>query len=300
MEGPTAVQRRHAYLVLLLAVLGISFAAPLIRLSHAHPLTIATWRLAIALAVIVPLTLRGGGWRQWRTLVIGEWGACVAAGVALALHFWSWNTSLGFTTVAASVVLVNLQPAFVAAGSALWLREPPSGRQWLGVAIAIVGAIVIVGGEFGREGFGGGTRALIGDLLALAGAVTAAAYYLTGRRIRQRLDLWPYVTLVYGACFLTLLALAPLVGAPLLPQPTREWGIFALLAAGPMLLGHTGMNWALKLLPAYVVNLTALGEPVGATLLAMLMPGIGEVPSFLTLVGGALILGGIVVTARRS
>lgn len=186
---------------------------------------------------------------------------------------------------------------FVATGSALWLREAPSPRQWIGIAAAIVGAVVIVWSDVSRDGLGAGGRAILGDALALIGAITAAAYYLTGRRIRQRLDLWPYVSLVYGACLVSLLVLVGAVGAPLLPQPPREWAIFAALAAGPMLLGHTGMNWALKLMPAYVVNLTVLGEPVGATLLALLIPGISEVPSWHTVLGGGLILGGIMVTA---
>jgi drug/metabolite transporter (DMT)-like permease len=279
-------------------VFGISFAGPLIRLSAAHPLSIATWRLGIAMLVIVPLAIRGGGWRQWRTLSAADLLICLAAGVSLALHFWTWNTSVGMTTVAASVVLVNLQPVIVASGSALWLREPPTPRQWLGVFVAMIGAVVVVSDDLMSGGLGGNRRALFGDALALAGAVTAAAYYLAGRRVRQKMDLWPYVSLVYGACLFTLLALVLTVQAPLWPQPPRELLIFAALAIGPMLLGHTGMNWALGLLPAYVVNVALLGEPLVATLLAMFIPAIREVPSVYTVAGGALILAGIVVTSR--
>jgi drug/metabolite transporter (DMT)-like permease len=85
-----------------------------------------------------------------------------------------------------------------------------------------------------------------------------------------------------------------------LHQSTRELAIFSALAIGPMLLGHTGLNWALKYLPAYVVNLTLLGEPVGATVLAAVLPGIREVPGVATLSGGALILAGIYMTARAA
>jgi drug/metabolite transporter (DMT)-like permease len=67
-----------------------------------------------------------------------------------------------------------------------------------------------------------------------------------------------------------------------------------------MLLGHTGMNWALKFLPAYVVNLVTLGEPVGATLLAALIPGIRQIPSAVTLVGGVIVLAGVTVAARST
>jgi drug/metabolite transporter (DMT)-like permease len=142
-------------------------------------------------------------------------------------------------------------------------------------------------------------RALLGDLLALGGALTAAIYFVAGRRLRATLGLWPYVGLVYGTCLVVLLALVALTGAPLAPQPPRELAIFAALALGPMLLGHTGLNWALKHSPAYVVNLTLLGEPVGATLIAAMLPGIREVPAPATLAGGAVVLAGILLTARR-
>ena len=85
--------------------------------------------------------------------------------------------------------------------------------------------------------------------------------------MRQQLDLWPYVAIVYGVCFLTLLSISIAAHLPLLHQPPRELAIFAALAIGPMLLGHTGMNWAVKFAPAFIVNLTVLGEPIGATVL---------------------------------
>jgi len=222
----------------------------------------------------------------------------VGAGAMLALHFWSWNSSIGLTTVAASVVLVNLQPAFVAIISALWLGEPPGRRQVGGIVLAMAGAFVVAAQDLGDPGPSGG-RALLGDALAVVGAITAALYYSVGRRLRQTLGLWPYVGLVYGACLATLLLIALVLRVPLAPQPPRELAIFAALAAGPMMLGHTGMNWALKYLPAYVVNLTVLGEPVGATLLAALVPSIGELPTVWTILGGALILAGVLVTTGR-
>ena len=284
--------------VLALSLIGISFAAPLVRLSEAHPLAIAAWRLGFSLLIVGAFLGASGGWRQWRALGARDFGAAAAAGVMLALHFWSWNASLRYTTVAASVVLVNLQPAIVVALSALLLREAPRAAQLAGVGLAMLGALVVALPDL-LGGAGGGSNPLLGDLLAVVGAVTAAGYYLVGRALRQKIDLWPYVALVYGACFVTLIALAAAVGAPLAPQPPREVAIFAALALGPMMLGHTGMNWALRYLPAYVVNLTTLGEPVGATLLAWLLPGIAETPTLTTLLGGALILGGVVIAARR-
>ena len=285
--------------VLVLALVGISFAGPLVRLSHAHPLAIAIWRLAFSLAIIAVFLVATGGWRQWKRLDRRGLIEALCAGAMLALHFWSWNASVALTTVAASVVLVNLQPAIVAVLSVVWLREPPTPRQWLGIAVAMGGALVVALPDFG-SGIVSGRSALLGDALAFGGAITAAIYFVIGRRLRAVLDLWPYVALVYGSCFVVLVVLAAIVRAPVLEQPPRELAIFAALALGPMMLGHTGFNWALKFLPAYVVNLTLLGEPVGATLLAALIPGIREVPSLLTLAGGALILAGIYVTARSA
>lgn len=286
--------------VLALALLGVSLSGPLTRLSEAHPLAIATWRLGFSLLVIGGLLAVTGQWRQWALVTRRELALAFGAGTLLALHFWSWNASVQLTTVAASVVLVNTQPVIVALLSGLWLGEPPARRQWAGIAVAMAGAVVIVLPDVLRQGFGGGSRALLGDLLAVLGAITAAIYFVTGRRLRGGIDIWAYVGLVYGACFVVLLLLCAVVGVPLAPQPPRELALFAALAAGPMLLGHTGMNWALRYLPAYVVNLTLLGEPVGATLLAAAIPAIAEVPSPATLVGGALILAGVLFTAPRT
>jgi drug/metabolite transporter (DMT)-like permease len=239
------------------------------------------------------------GWRQWASLTRGDLLVALAAGVLLALHFWSWNTSLTYTSVAASVVLVNTQPIIVATFSAVWLREAPNRRQWSGIALAVFGACIVGWGDFGGSlsPAGNSHTTLLGDGLALFGGIAAAIYYVAGRRLRATLDLWPYVALIYSVCFLTLLAIALATSTPLLPQPPRELAIFAGLALGPMLLGHTGLNWALKYLPAYLVVLTVLGEPIGATLLAAVLPGIREIPSTATLIGGVLLLAGISVAA---
>lgn len=285
------------WLVLTVAVIAISFGGPLSRLANAHPLAIAVWRIGLSLIAIGAFLVAGRGWRQWRTLTRMELAAAAAAGAFLALHFWTWIASLNMTTVAASVVLVNTQPVIVALLSAGFLREAPIRRQWLGIAIAVAGAVVVAGPDL--VAFADASRrALLGDLLAFIGAIAAALYFLVGRRLRGKLDLWPYVTLVYGTAFVALILFALAVGAPLVPQPSREIAIFAGLALGPMLVGHTGCNWALRYLPAYVVNVALLGELVGATILAALLPGIQEVPPATTLAGGVLILAGIIVTSK--
>ena len=292
------------YWVLAFSLLGIAFAGPLVRLSSADPVAIAVWRLGFSLVIVVAFLIATGEWRDWRRVRPGELMLAAVAGVSLALHFWAWNASIHLTTIAASVTLVNLQPAVVAAISAIALREAPSKRQVLGIAVAIAGAFIIALPDFQAGMSPAGNKPLLGNLLAVSAAVTAAIYYTVGRRLRRSLGIWAYVGLVYTTAFLTLVAVALSRGIELGPQPPREIAIFAGLALGPMLLGHTGMNWALKYLPAYVVNLTVLGEPVGATLLGVLIPSIRQIPTANTLIGGAIVLAGVLVAvggaARRT
>ena len=298
----TTDRSRQAAVVLGLALLGVSLSGPLVRLSHAAPIAIAAWRLAFSLVIIAIALLFTGEWRQWKKLTRGELGLAAAAGAMLALHFWSWNTSITLTSVAASVVLVNTQPVVVALLSVYWLNEPPTRRQWIGIGIAMAGAMIVASPDFAK-GAGESARhpnAWLGDLLALVGALTAAIYFSVGRRLRSRLDLWPYVGLVYAVCLVALVLLALVTRTPLAPQPPRELAIFAALALGPMLLGHTGLNWALKHSPAYVVNLTLLGEPIGATLIAALLPGIREVPPPTIFIGGAVVCAGVLLASQRA
>jgi drug/metabolite transporter (DMT)-like permease len=285
------------YWVLAFSLLGIAFAGPLVRLSTADPVAIAVWRLGFSLLIVGVFLVATGEWRAWKRISSSELALAAVGGVSLALHFWAWNASIHLTTIAASVTLVNLQPAVVAAISAVVLREAPSKRQILGIAVAIAGAFIVAAPDL-RGGLApAGNQPLLGNLLATSAAVTAAVYYTIGRRLRSSLAIWAYVGIVYSAAFVTLITIALSRGTVLAPQPPREIAIFAGLAIGPMLLGHTGMNWALKYLPAYVVNLTVLGEPVGATLLGALIPSIRQIPTVNTLVGGAIVLGGVLVAA---
>lgn len=283
--------------VLAAALIGISFAGPLVKLSTADPLAIATWRLGFSLLIVAAALAVTGQWRELRGLRRSEAILGCAAGFALALHFWAWNASIHLTTVAASVTLVNLQPAFVVAISAIFLRESPSRRQIVGILIAICGAIIIAFPDFRSGSAISAQRPAIGNILAVSAAITAAIYYSIGRKLRGKYGIWAYVAVAYGACFVALVAFAVVSRTQLAPQPAREISIFAALALGPMLLGHTGLNWALGYLPAYVVNLVVLGEPVGATLIAAFLPGIRQVPALLTILGGAVILTGVIIAA---
>jgi len=271
-------------LVLILAVLATTYAGPIVRLAAAPALAIAFWRLTLVLPVTGGLATR-----ERSAVKRDEALLMVGSGLLLAAHFWTWIASLRFTTVASSVVLVSLKPIFVWGLAALWLHEHPSRREGWGIAVAVVGATLIGIGD-ARLSLG----ALGGDALALAGALTAAGYYVIGRRVRATVGVWTYATVVYAVAAVTLAAVGLLRHVPLIGFAGRDWAVFGALAAGPMLVGHTGMNYALKHYRATTVNAAALGEPVGATLIAWL--GLHETPPLLALLGGAVVVAGIGIT----
>lgn len=282
-------------LILLAAVLAMSWGGPLVRYATAPALAVAAWRVAFSVLFIAGVVLLRDRGRAIRGLSGRDWALAALAGAFLAGHFWSWIASLSYTTVASSVVLVNTQPIFVAVLSMAFLGERPTRRQWVGIGVAVVGAAVIGWGDFA-----GGTEPLLGDLLAVAGAVFVSLYYVIGRRLRQRMELWSYVAAVYGVAAVILLsATAALPTVDVTGYPATDWLVFLALAAGPMMIGHTGVNYALRYIPAYVANLALLGEPIGATLLAWWLPGIRERPSVQLVLGGGLVLLGIALGVRR-
>src|SRR2546423_14469163 len=179
--------RAKPYWVLALAMLGISFAGPLVRLSNADAVTIAVWRLGLSLLIVAAFLIATREWRDWRRLRGRQFLLALTAGVSLALHFWAWNASIHLTTIAASVTLVNLQPAIVAAISAIALKEAPTRKQLGGIAIDIIGAIVIAAPDLRGGGAPSGNAPVMCNLVAVSAAVTAAIYYTIGRRLRRTL-----------------------------------------------------------------------------------------------------------------
>ena len=273
----------------------MSWAAPLIRFTDAPALAVSFWRLAISGVFVAAMLTARREWGEIRRLSATDGAVAVLGGLFLAGHFVSWIASVSLTSVAASVALVSTQPVWVAIFALVALGERPGRRQWAGIALAVAGAAWIGHGDLGA-----GPDPLRGDLLALLGALLVAAYYVIGRGLRRRVPLWPYVAVVYTAAAVALLVALLVTGTPVVSGYARQdWLVFLALAAGPMVIGHTGQNWALGYLPAYAVNLSLLGEPVGATLIAWALPGIAEVPPGTAVVGGALILTGILLGMRR-
>lgn len=217
------------------------------------------------------------------------------SGIALGAHFASWFASLDYTSVAASVTLVQTQPLFVAIGAGLFLRERITRLTGVGIGIAVSGAAVMsLGGVTGTPE--SAVNPPFGNGLALFGAVMAAGYVLAGRSLRQRITLFPYVSVVYGVCSIVLLAFVLFQGVPLFSYPLHEWVLFGAMAVGPGIFGHTVLNWSLEHIESSLVSVSLLGEPVGSTLLALVL--LSEIPDATTLFGGGIVLGGIYLTLR--
>jgi drug/metabolite transporter (DMT)-like permease len=284
--------RFQLYAALAASIIGVSFSAVLNRLSASPALVINLYRVAFALLLLAPVAVRPtlGALRRAppRDLL-----ACLAAGTMLALHLMAWTTSLRLTSIASAVILVTSDPLFVMAASFLVFRERVPGRAMAWAFLAMLGAVAV-----GANDWRGGPAPLLGDLLALAGAFLMAGYLIVGRGVRRRLELLPYVFLVYLACAAWLLLGCLLTRTPLGPYPAREWGLFLLLALLPTLLGHTVFNWALAYVSASAVAVTLLGEPVGAMALAALI--LGEYPGVVQVAGGAAVLLGLYRFVRSS
>lgn len=277
-----------------LGLAGVSVSAVLVRLADAPVSAIAFWRLTLSLLLILPLLGLSGQWREVGSLTRSEWRWVALSGGALALHFVTWFLSLDYTSVASSTVLVTAHPLYVGLLSTLWLREPPSRLEWVAILVATSGAVWIGWGDF-RLGDG----AFIGDVLAALAAFFAALYFIAGRRLRLRLGLWSYVAPVYLLAALLTGVSMWVRGVPAIGYSPANWALFAGMAIGPMLLGHTSFNWALRHVRAYVVSLVVLLEPVGATVLAVLVLGAAERPSMNTVTGGIAILIGMAMLVRE-
>jgi drug/metabolite transporter (DMT)-like permease len=261
------------------AVLAVSWGAPLARLTDAAPLAVAMWRMVLATVLLAPVGLAGAGGLPSRQ---GRGGAALAS-VFLGLHFGLWIPSLWLTSVAASVVLVSTAPLFVLVLSPRFLGVPIRGRNLASFALALGGVAVISWGDFNLS-----SRALVGDLMALAAAACMAGYLVAGKRVRMKVRLATYLTAVYGGAALVLVGAVAVLGVDPLPRTAVAWLPLLAMALGPTLTGHTLLNWALAHVEAYKVNLTVLLEPVLSALWAWLV--LAEAPPLHVLPGAGLVL----------
>jgi drug/metabolite transporter (DMT)-like permease len=302
-------------LVIAFGILAVSTASIFIRYAQAAgvpSLVIAAGRLLFASLILAPITVvtrraelaQLGRGPSGRALL----GLGLLSGGFLALHFASWISSLAYTSVASSVVLVSTTPLWVALLAPFTLKERLPRLVLVGLALALAGGGIVAFSD--ACAWQNGTlvcppalafiqgQAFLGDLLALGGALMGAAYIIIGRRLRSQVSLLSYIFIVYGMAALTLLGIMLLSGGRLWGYPPLVYLWLLLLAVVPQLLGHSSFNWALRYLSAAYVSITLLGEPIGSTLLAYIF--LGETPTALKIFGAILILAGIVIASRSN
>ncbi|MCO4747291.1 MAG: EamA family transporter [Proteobacteria bacterium] len=264
----------------MIALLAISSAGVLVRgTGDAHPLVVAFWR-ALAAALLLAPTVRSVRRADAARIAI--------AGLLLAIHFGTWFASLHATTILRSTLLVTLAPVWAGAIEAVVLKRPPPRHFWIGVGVAMAGVAILGNGE-------GAAPSLKGDVLALVGGLAGAGYFLLGRKVREHVAIGTYASLVCAAAAVSLLPVVLTADLPLTGFDTRTWAFIGALALGPQLLGHSGINYALRWVPAARLTSLTLLEPVGAALLAWAF--LGEVPSALAWLGSGIAVVGILIAA---
>ena len=276
-------------LMLPIGIIAVSTASIFIKLCDAPALIIATYRMVFASLILMPYAFykkTGRGWER------SDLGWLILSGVFLSLHFTFWIASLKYTSVASSVVLVTTHPIFVGLGASFLLKERLGMNLVLGIALSVLGSGLISYGDMTLS-----KEALMGDGLALLGALAASGYFLVGRKMRKSQDLLSYIFPVYSTAALVLILLSFLFQEKFLGYSATTYLYLFLLALIPQLIGHTTFNWALKYLPASMVTITLLGEPVGSTILAYFI--LGEGLTTWKVIGGILIFAGILIALRR-
>ncbi len=281
--------RALALFVLGIALLAVSNGSIFARLAIAPPLAIAAWRVGLALLVVLPLAITAppspAGNRAGVAFAAG-------AGALLAVHFAAWITSLEYTTIARSVLLVSTSPIWVALMQFVAGRGAPSRLTQLALGLAISGAAVVSGGGQG------GASALFGDLLAVTGGIAMAGYLMLSREAQAVLTFRRYLGIAYGVAGAALWAGVLLTGTRATGFDSRTWWALAGMAGISQLVGHGGYNWSLRYLNPLFVAVVSVGEPVLASLLGWWL--IGESLDWHTCIGGLLILAGILLGARAA
>ena len=276
---------------MVVGIFAVSTSGPLMAATAAPALAIAFWRNGLATAVLIPWTLA-----RHRGELLDMGGAhrrlAVGAGAFLALHFATWVPSLTFTSVASATALVSTQPVWTAllarrAGA----RIPP--LAWIGIVMAVCGAAALTGVDVRTS-----TRALAGDVLALVGGMSAAAYMVAGSHVRRHVSTATYTTVCYATAAVLLLVTCVVGGKALAGYPASAWWRLVAVTAGAQFLGHSLFNRVLRRVSPTMVSLAILFEVPGAALLAAVFlgqrPGAAAWPGLLLLVVGI----GFVVAAR--
>ncbi|MBT3399408.1 MAG: DMT family transporter [Rhodospirillaceae bacterium] len=277
-------------IVLVASLVAVAHAAIFVRMADADPLVTAAYRMLIASAVLLPVAAVTAR-REILRLNKREWRLIGWAAVFLALHFATWIASLDFTSIANSVVLVTLTPVWLAVWAVVALRQPPGRRTWLAVGLALAGSIVMGSGS-ARVGL----ETLFGDGLALAGGILFVGFLLLAEAARRTIGIVAFVTLVYSGAAILLWATVFALDLPVVGLSLETYLAFIGLGLVSQIIGHTGFNWAVRVISPMVLALLFLTEPLLSTALGWFYFGEGFARE--TAIGGALILAAVYLGVR--
>lgn len=280
-----------------IGILSLAMASILVKFCTDVPsVMIATYRLVISSIILIVIYKIKG--YSFKDIGRNEFLLSILSGFILALHFASWFASLKLTSVASSVVLVTTNPLFVGVFSVFFLKEKLHKEILIGIVLSILGSAILAVGDSGLKGLSITDKsALLGDLLALFGAVCASCYLLIGSKVREKLDIVSYVTLAYTASAVFLLIFSIVQGLSFTGYKQTSYLSMLLLAIFPQLIGHTAVNWSLKHLKPSMVAIGILGEPIGATILAYFI--FHETIDIYKFIGICLIFISIIIASKK-
>jgi len=290
------------YLGLFISIASVSTAAVLIKTVSFHeefPLTIAFYRLLFTTLLVLPFVLfRKKIREELLNLSKESFLIMFIIGLILAAHFAFWISSLGKTSVASSVILVTAHPLLVGPVSHYFLKERLSKANVVGILLSVFGVIILI---YGNTLFSSETKidTLEGNILAILGGIAAGLYILGGRKVRKNVSVWSYAFVVYVVATIVLFLLCLSFNSPIYGISYQDFAIILIMAVFAGMLGHTLYNWSLEYVRASIASVVLLGEPIGSSILALVIPWISETPSGYTIFGGAIILSGIYLTARK-
>jgi len=290
--------KNHAHIALFISIFSVSFASIFIVTiqENVPSLSIAFYRLFFTTLLIMPMVfLRIKIRKELFSLSRSTLYIMIIIGIILAAHFALWVTSLKLTSVASSVILVTAHPLLVGPVSHFLFKEKLSFVNIFGIILSVSGVFILV---YGNYGFNSGVLdTLEGNILAILGGIAAGLYILGGRKIRKNVSVSSYAFVVYGVGTIVLFFICLFFKTPLYNFNLNDYLIILLMAVVAGLFGHTLYNWALKNVRASLASVALLGEPIGSTLLAFIIPWINQIPSQYTILGGVIILLGIYLTA---
>ena len=279
--------KKNKTLLVFLAVVGVSVSGPMVKWSlacGASPVMVAFGRMLLSALLLLVPAIRSGELVAVLRAPRRQLGLACAAALLLALHYTAWMTSMSFSSTFVATALVCTQPLFVAALSGILLHEPIKREAIPGAIVAIIGAAAI-----GLLSMGGEQGSLLGDALALVGAIFIAGHWLCGRAARKNLPAIGYMTFVYCVTALCLLVISPFTGGFQVTLPSL--GGIVVLAVVCTLGGHALMTYLLGFVSADVVSFALLGEPIGAAVWALLL--FGEQVTLPLLIGGLTVIVGL-------